>query len=147
MATILDGKQTSDKIKIQIASKVKEYIDKGERAPHLTAILVGHDGGSEAYVGNKERSCNAVGFTSTVLRFESDITEEKLLSVVKEINEDQNTDGLIVQLPLPKHINENKIIEAISPSEAPLPPTDGISSLRISSSQRISGTPVMKTYL
>ena len=117
MATILEGKQTSDKIKIQIASKVKEYIDKGERAPHLTAILVGHDGGSEAYVGNKERSCNAVGFTSTVLRFESDITEEKLLSVVKEINEDQNTDGLIVQLPLPKHINENKIIEAISPSK------------------------------
>lgn len=117
MATILDGKQTSEKIKMQIAAQVKEFIASGKRAPHLTAILVGHDGGSEAYVGNKERSCNAVGFTSTVLRFESDITEEKLLSVVKKINEDKNTDGLIVQLPLPKHINENKVIETIDPSK------------------------------
>lgn len=117
MATILDGKQTSEKIKMQIAAQVKEFIASGKRAPHLTAILVGHDGGSEAYVGNKERSCNAVGFTSTVLRFESDINEEKLLSVVKKINEDKNTDGLIVQLPLPKHINENKVIETIDPSK------------------------------
>jgi 5,10-methylene-tetrahydrofolate dehydrogenase/Methenyl tetrahydrofolate cyclohydrolase len=115
MSIILDGKLTSDKIKAEISNQVKQYTSQGKRAPHLAAILVGNDGGSMTYVANKERACKVVGFNSTILRFEDTITQEELLSVIDEINNNNEIDGLIVQLPLPKHIDENKIIEAISP--------------------------------
>ncbi len=110
---LIDGKAISDAIKAEIAEEVKQRKQQGKKVPHLAAILVGHDGGSETYVAHKVRSCEQVGFDSTLIRFEDDVTEEELLSVVEELNNDTNVDGFIVQLPLPKHISEQKIIEAI----------------------------------
>ncbi len=110
---LIDGKATAAAIKAEIAEEVKRIVDAGGKRPHLAAILVGHDGGSETYVKNKVLACEACGFTSTLLRFEDDITEEFLLQQVEKLNKDTDVDGFIVQLPLPKHISEQKIIEAI----------------------------------
>jgi methylenetetrahydrofolate dehydrogenase (NADP+)/methenyltetrahydrofolate cyclohydrolase len=110
---LIDGKATATAIKAEIAEEVKRIVDAGGKRPHLAAILVGHDGGSETYVKNKVLACEACGFTSTLLRFEDDITEEFLLQQVEKLNKDVDVDGFIVQLPLPKHISEQKIIEAI----------------------------------
>lgn len=117
MAQILDGKAVSSFFKQQIATEVKEMVASGHRAPHLVAILVGSDGGSKTYVGAKEKACLEVGFTGTVLHFDESISEEELLKEVHRINLDSSIDGLIVQLPLPKHINENKITQAILPEK------------------------------
>lgn len=114
---ILDGKLASDKIKQEIAAEVEQIKANGGKVPHLAAILVGTDGASQTYVGNKERSCHQVGFDSTVLRFEDTITESELLEVIANLNNDSNIDGIIVQLPLPSHIDENKIIWAIDPQK------------------------------
>jgi len=110
---LIDGKETAAQIKKEIAAEVEEIIANGGKRPHLAAILVGHDGGSETYVKNKVLACDACGFNSTLLRFEEDITEEELLNQVKKLNEDPEVDGFIVQLPLPKHIDEQKVIMAI----------------------------------
>lgn len=111
--TLIDGKKTADDIKREIAAEVEEMVGLGKRRPHLAAILVGHDGGSETYVANKVKACEACGFTSTLIRYEDDVTEQELLDTIKQLNEDPEVDGFIVQLPLPKHISEQKIIEAI----------------------------------
>ena len=111
--TLIDGKAISDQIKQEIAAEVAERVARGEKRPHLAAILVGHDGGSETYVANKVKACEACGFTSSLIRFESDVTEETLLSEIERLNLDADVDGFIVQLPLPRHINEQRIIEAI----------------------------------
>ena len=110
---IIDGKAIAAEIKKEIAAEVNEIIAKGGKRPHLAAILVGHDGGSETYVAHKVRACEECGFTSTLIRYEDDITEDQLLAKVQELNEDPDVDGFIVQLPLPKHIDEQKVIEAI----------------------------------
>ena len=110
---IIDGKQTAATIKAEIKAEVEDIVAKGGKRPHLAAILVGHDGGSETYVRNKVLACEACGFQSTLLRFEDDITEEQLLDEVEKLNRDASVDGFIVQLPLPKHISEQKVIEAI----------------------------------
>ena len=110
---LIDGKATATQIKQEIAAEVSEMIANGGKRPHLAAILVGHDGGSETYVKNKVLACETCGFTSTLLRFEEDITEEELLSQVQKLNADSDVDGFIVQLPLPKHIDEQKVIMAI----------------------------------
>jgi len=110
---LIDGKATAAMIKEEIADEVKQMVSAGEKRPHLAAILVGHDGGSETYVRNKVIACEACGFTSTLIRFEDDVKEEDLLAKVKQLNEDKDVDGFIVQLPLPKHINEQKVIMAI----------------------------------
>lgn len=110
---LIDGKATAAAIKAEIAEEVKNIVENGGKRPHLAAILVGHDGGSETYVKNKVIACEQCGFTSTLIRFEDDITEETLLNQVKKLNEDPDVDGFIVQLPLPKHISEQKVIEAI----------------------------------
>ena len=110
---IIDGKAIAAEIKKEIAAEVNEIIEKGGKRPHLAAILVGHDGGSETYVAHKVRACEECGFTSTLIRYEDDITEETLLAKVEELNNDADVDGFIVQLPLPKHIDEQKVIEAI----------------------------------
>ncbi len=110
---LIDGKAIADKIKQEIAQEVIQLKSKGGKTPHLAAILVGHDGGSETYVANKVKACEQCGFTSTLVRYESDVTEAELLEKIKEMNQDTDIDGLIVQLPLPKHISEQKIIEAI----------------------------------
>ena len=111
--TLIDGKKTADDIKREIAAEVEEMVAQGKRRPHLVAILVGHDGGSETYVANKVKACEACGFRSTLIRYEDDVTEEKLLETIDELNNDTEVDGFIVQLPLPKQISEQKIIEAI----------------------------------
>lgn len=110
---LIDGKAISEQIKQEIANEVSERVARGEKRPHLAAILVGHDGGSETYVANKVKACEACGFTSSLIRFESDITEEVLLAEIDRLNKDKDVDGFIVQLPLPRHINEQRIIEAI----------------------------------
>jgi len=110
---LIDGKATAAAIKQEIAEEVKAMVERGEKAPHLVAILVGHDGGSETYVKNKVLACEACGFKSTLIRYEDNITEEELLATVDKLNKDADVDGFIVQLPLPKHIDEQKIIEAI----------------------------------
>ncbi len=110
---IIDGKATAAAIKAEIAEEVKEIIANGGKQPHLAAILVGHDGGSETYVKNKVIACEACGFKSTLIRMEDDVTEEELLSKVNELNADADVDGFIVQLPLPRHIDEQKVIMAI----------------------------------
>lgn len=110
---LIDGKAISEQIKQEIANEVSERVARGEKRPHLAAILVGHDGGSETYVANKVKACEACGFTSSLIRFESDITEEVLLAEIDRLNKDTDVDGFIVQLPLPRHINEQRIIEAI----------------------------------
>lgn len=114
---LIDGKLISEEIKAEIAREVAEIKKNGGKTPHLAAILVGHDGGSETYVANKVRSCEQVGFHSTLVRFEDDVTEAELLNKVHELNNDADIDGFIVQLPLPKQINEQKIIEAVSPTK------------------------------
>ena len=110
---LIDGKATAAKIKGELAQEVEAIVSAGGKRPHLAAILVGHDGGSETYVKNKVLACEACGFKSSLIRFEDDVTEDVLLSKVKELNEDPDVDGYIVQLPLPKHIDEQKIIMAI----------------------------------
>lgn len=111
--TLLDGKATAAAIKQEIAAEVEQILAAGGKQPHLAAILVGHDGGSETYVANKVKSCAECGFKSTLIRFEDTVTEEELLAKVEELNHDDDVDGFIVQLPLPKHIDEEKITEAI----------------------------------
>ena len=110
---LIDGKATATTIKQEIAKEVEEIVNNGGKRPHLAAILVGHDGGSETYVKNKVLACEACGFKSTLIRYEDDITEDELLAKVEELNNDADVDGFIVQLPLPKHISEQKVIEAI----------------------------------
>ena len=110
---LIDGKQTAAAIKAEIAEEVREIIAGGGKQPHLAAVLVGHDGGSETYVKNKVLACEACGFKSTLIRFEADVTEQELLACVDQLNRDDDVDGFIVQLPLPKHIDEQKVIEAI----------------------------------
>lgn len=117
MTQYLDGKAVSDKIKREIAGKVKQIIAKGGRPPHLAAILVGDDGASQTYVGHKERACAEVGFKSTILRFNSGISRQELINEIEKINKNKDIDGLIVQLPLPEHIDETKVIEAVDPAK------------------------------
>jgi methylenetetrahydrofolate dehydrogenase (NADP+)/methenyltetrahydrofolate cyclohydrolase len=114
---LIDGKKTASDIKQEIADSVKKMILEGKKRPHLAAVLVGHDGGSETYVSNKVKDCATVGFESTLIRFEDNVSEAELLAKVDELNRDARIDGFIVQLPLPKHISENKVIEAISPEK------------------------------
>ncbi|HNZ68884.1 MAG: tetrahydrofolate dehydrogenase/cyclohydrolase catalytic domain-containing protein [Prolixibacteraceae bacterium] len=113
---IIDGKKIAADIKAEIAAEVGKIKTAGRRPPHLAAILVGHDGGSESYVAHKIRDCEEVGFTSTLIRFEEDVREEVLLEAVDRLNRDREIDGFIVQLPLPPHIDEQKVIEAIDPA-------------------------------
>ncbi|MDP3451998.1 MAG: bifunctional methylenetetrahydrofolate dehydrogenase/methenyltetrahydrofolate cyclohydrolase FolD [Bacteroidales bacterium] len=115
--TLLDGKATADAIKEEIAIIVSDIINRGGKRPHLAAILVGEDGASKTYVAHKESSCQKVGFDSTVLRLPSEITQESLLNEIEKINSNPQIDGIIVQLPLPKHIDEQKVIEAIDPAK------------------------------
>ena len=110
---LIDGKKIADNIKKEIAIEVEKMVAEGKKRPHLAAVLVGHDGGSETYVAHKVKACEQCGFTSTLIRFEDDVTEEKLLETIDELNKNTDIDGFIVQLPLPKHISEQKIIEAI----------------------------------
>lgn len=110
---LIDGKATAAQIKAEIKAEVEQMVENGQRRPHLAAILVGHDGGSETYVKNKVLACEACGFQSTLIRFEDDITEQTLLDEVERLNQDPTVDGFIVQLPLPRHISEQKVIEAI----------------------------------
>lgn len=110
---LIDGKATASAIKQEIAQEVNNILAAGGKQPHLAAVLVGHDGGSETYVKNKVIACEQCGFKSTLIRFEDTITEEELLKCVDQLNNDNDVDGFIVQLPLPKHIDEQKIIEAI----------------------------------
>lgn len=110
---LIDGKATAAKIKEEIAAEVKEIMARGGKQPHLAAILVGHDGGSETYVKNKVLACEACGFKSTLIRYEDNVSEEELLAKVYDLNNDDDVDGFIVQLPLPKHIDEQKVIMAI----------------------------------
>lgn len=114
---LIDGKATAAAIKSEIAAKVADRLARGLRAPHLVAVLVGHDGGSETYVANKVKACEACGFRSTVIRREDDITEPELLALIKVLNEDDDVDGFIVQLPLPRHIDEQKVIEVVKPEK------------------------------
>ena len=113
--TLLDGKATSAEIKAEIAQEVAQRLREGKPAPHLVAILVGHDGGSETYVASKIKTCSELGFRSTLIRFEEDVTEARLLETIEKLNHDDDVHGFIVQLPLPKHINEQRIIEAVDP--------------------------------
>ena len=110
---LIDGKAVAAQIKREIATEVNEIMANGGKRPHLVAILVGHDGGSETYVANKVKACEECGFKSTLIRYETDLTEDELLAKVEELNNDADVDGFIVQLPLPKHIDEQKITEAI----------------------------------
>lgn len=110
---LIDGKAVAAQIKKEIAEEVRQIKAAGGKTPHLAAVLVGHDGGSETYVANKVKSCEEVGFNSTLIRYEDDVTEEELLACVDRLNNDADIDGFIVQLPLPKHISEAKVTEAI----------------------------------
>ena len=110
---IIDGKATAATIKQEIAEEVRQMMARGEKQPHLAAVLVGHDGGSETYVKNKVLACEACGFKSTLIRYEDNVSEEELLACVDKLNKDDDVDGFIVQLPLPRHIDEQKVIEAI----------------------------------
>lgn len=114
---ILDGKKTSDDIKSEIAAEVLAIKSSGGKVPHLAAVIVGNDGASLTYVGSKVRSCQQIGFESTLVSMPDTVTEEELLAKIKELNEDDNLDGFIVQLPLPKHIDEEKILLAINPEK------------------------------
>ncbi|QNN44382.1 bifunctional 5,10-methylenetetrahydrofolate dehydrogenase/5,10-methenyltetrahydrofolate cyclohydrolase [Pedobacter roseus] len=110
---LLDGKYVSEKVKVQIAEEAAEFLNKTGRKPHLVAILVGNDGGSETYVASKMKNCEKVGFKSSLHRYDNAVTEAELLAKIKEINQDDDVDGLIVQLPLPKHIDPEKVTEKI----------------------------------
>lgn len=112
---IIDGKATAAAIRAEIASSVAQVVDAGGRAPHLAAILVGHDGGSESYVASKVKACEECGFGSTLLRFEGSISQEQLLEHIRDLNNNPDIDGFIVQLPLPRHIDTHAVIEAIDP--------------------------------
>ncbi len=114
---LIDGKQTAATIKAEIAATVAQRVAQGHRAPHLVAILVGNDGGSETYVANKVKACEACGFRSTVIRRDADVTEDELLGLIDGLNNDPEVDGFIVQLPLPRHIDEQRVTEAILPSK------------------------------
>ena len=118
---LIDGKKAAAEIKQEIAAKVAERIAQGKRAPHLAAILVGHDGGSETYVAHKIKACAECGFRSTLIRFESTdeapLQQSELIAAVESLNNDPEVDGFIVQLPLPRHIDENAVIEAVDPSK------------------------------
>jgi len=115
MYQIIDGKKTASEIRGEIAAAVRMMKERGSREPHLAAILVGNDGGSETYVSHKVKDCEEVGFRSTLIRMPASVSEEVLLAKVRDLNEDPELDGLIVQLPLPDHISEDKVIENISP--------------------------------
>jgi methylenetetrahydrofolate dehydrogenase (NADP+)/methenyltetrahydrofolate cyclohydrolase len=114
---LIDGKATANAIKEEIATEVSTMVGQGKRPPHLAAVLVGHDGGSETYVAYKIKDCEQVGFKSSLVRYEDDVTEEELLGRIAALNADSDLDGFIVQLPLPAHISEQKIIEAIDPAK------------------------------
>lgn len=114
---IIDGKEVAANLRKEIAAEVEQWIASGHRHPHLVAILVGNDGASQTYVGHKEKCCGEVGFRSTVLRMPEETTEETLLNEIARLNSDPEVDGFIVQLPLPKHISEQKVIEAIDPKK------------------------------
>ncbi|MES2566830.1 MAG: bifunctional methylenetetrahydrofolate dehydrogenase/methenyltetrahydrofolate cyclohydrolase FolD [Bacteroidota bacterium] len=114
---LIDGKKTSLELQAEIAIEVKELIAKGKKQPHLAAILVGDDPASQTYVNSKVKACLNVGFKSTLIQFEGNVSEKKLLSKIEELNNDDDIDGYIVQLPLPRHISEQKIIEAVRPSK------------------------------
>lgn len=114
---LIDGKKTAAEIKAEIAATVADIVAKGGKRPHLAAILVGHDGGSETYVAHKVKACGECGFTSSLIRFEDDITEERLLDEVRRLNDDPDVDGFIVQLPLPRHIDEQRVIETVDPAK------------------------------
>lgn len=111
---LIDGKAVAAEIKQEIAKEVEQIVVAGGKRPHLAAILVGHDGGSETYVAAKVKACAECGFESTLIRYEADVTEDELLAKIEELNNNDSVDGFIVQLPLPKHINEQKVIEAVS---------------------------------
>ncbi|MGM9836087.1 MAG: bifunctional methylenetetrahydrofolate dehydrogenase/methenyltetrahydrofolate cyclohydrolase FolD [Muribaculaceae bacterium] len=110
---LIDGKKVAAEVKQEIAAEVEQMVAEGKRRPHLVAILVGHDGGSETYVRNKVIACQQCGFKSTLIRYEDDVTEQQLLDTIDKLNRDADVDGFIVQLPLPRHISEQRIIEAI----------------------------------
>ncbi len=114
---IIDGKATAAAIKQEIAAEVKARVERGEKRPHLAAVLVGHDGGSETYVAHKVKACEECGFDSTLIRREADVTQDELLEIVADLNANPAIDGYIVQLPLPKHIDEQAIIRAVDPSK------------------------------
>jgi len=113
LGVLLDGKYVSEKVKVQIAEEAAEFLNKNGRKPHLVAILVGNDGGSETYVASKMKNCEKVGFKSSLHRYDNSVTEAELLAKIEEINQDDDVDGLIVQLPLPKHIDPEKVTEKI----------------------------------
>lgn len=114
---IIDGNKIAKEIKAEIAESTRKLIEKTGKTPKLTAILVGHDGGSESYVNFKMKDCQEVGFISDLIRFEDDVTEKELLDTIDKLNNDNSVTGFIVQLPLPKHIDEQKVIEAINPEK------------------------------
>jgi methylenetetrahydrofolate dehydrogenase (NADP+) / methenyltetrahydrofolate cyclohydrolase len=114
---LIDGKKTSDILQAEIADEVVAIKNNGGKTPHLAAILVGHDGGSETYVAAKVKACERVGFKSTLIRYEDTVTEEELLNCISKLNNNDDLDGFIVQLPLPKHVSEEKIVEAINPKK------------------------------
>ena len=124
---IIDGKLISDQIKKEIAAEVADMIDHGKPAPHLAAVIVGEDGASKTYVASKEKACHSVGMTSSVYRLPATTTEQELLDTVKFLNDDPEIDGYIIQLPLPKHIDEDKVINAIKPSKD----VDGFTSINV----------------
>lgn len=124
---IIDGKAISDQIKKEIAAEVADMIDHGKPAPHLAAVIVGEDGASKTYVASKEKACHSVGMTSSVYRLPATTSEEELLKTVEFLNNDPEIDGYIIQLPLPKHIDEDKIINAIKPSKD----VDGFTSINV----------------
>jgi methylenetetrahydrofolate dehydrogenase (NADP+)/methenyltetrahydrofolate cyclohydrolase len=114
---LLDGKYVSEKLKVEIAEEAAKILASTGRKPHLVAVLVGHDGGSETYVASKMKNCEKVGFKSSLVRYEDDVTEDELLAKVAELNADEDIDGIIVQLPLPKHIDPEKVTERIDPKK------------------------------
>lgn len=114
---LLDGKKISAEMKVEIAAEVKEIVAAGHKPPKMVAILVGHDGGSETYVASKMKTGRELGFEDELIRFEENVTEKELLDTIDRLNRDESVDGFIVQLPLPKHIDEQKIIEAIDPNK------------------------------
>ncbi len=114
---LIDGKQTANEIKEELKQEVKQITDKGQKPPHLAIILVGNDGASETYVNHKLKVCDQIGFKSSLIRYDEDVTEEELLNKIKALNGDKIVDGLIVQLPVPEHISEQKVIETINPAK------------------------------